>query len=352
MIQTLLLAILLTLGQQAGAQLPAVSQTQARETPSPSRNSGKPPDPSATDEPRVLQPGSPKPVPVPPFGRFGESKCDSSGNLYFAVGTNTARRGPLLEISHDGSSSTAFAPPIPAKLDAGGEIGYRDFAVAPSGRVYELLQNQNDQGTVVVEFDSDGSVHHATKLDTPEHLLASSLAVFDEGTVLLKGAVRLKPSENESRGYVALFDASGKLLRELGGLPDLDLSVLKTALQDRGVAIGQDGNAYLLDPNFISVVSETGESVRRIPHQKPDPALIARGLSLSNGLIAIRILEVKGVEITQKYLIVRADSGETTGYYTLPDGTDAVGMCFSRSDGFTFLTRRDTKLELVNAPLR
>jgi hypothetical protein len=151
---------------------------------------------------------------------------------------------------------------------------------------------------------------------------------------------------------LALFDASGKLRKELSGFPDLDLAIRKRTLQDNGLAIGQDGNAYLLDADFISVISESGENVRRIPYRKPDSALVARGLRLSDGLIAIRVMPVKGVERAPRYLVVGADTGDAIGYYTLPDETPEVGVCFSRSEGFTFLTQQDMKLALVNARLR
>ena len=350
MIRVCLTATLLTLGLLA----PAFQQTEGASKSSATASTART---SAPDEPRVLQPGSPKPVPVPPFSVFRESKCDSSGNLYFAVGGNTHRLGPLIEISHDGGASTAFAPPTPEKLDPGDEIGFRDFAVTPSGRVYELLQNTNEQGIVVIEFDSDGSVKHTTKPTTPDGLAVRSLTVFDDGTALLRGFIQRRSEADSAQAYVALFDASGKLRKELTDFPDFHLSVLRTALQDEGIAVGQDANAYLLDANFISVISESGEIVRRMPYQKPDPALVARGLMLSDGLIATRLMQVNGSEFTPRYLVVRADTGETTGYYALPGETPEMGVCFSRTGGFTFLTepflsRQNFKLALVNAPLR
>jgi len=351
-IRTLLIATLLTLEQLAVASPQASGAHQSSVTSGQARNPDRQPSPPANDEPRVLQPGSPKPVAVPPFSVFRESKCDSSGNLYFAVGGDLSRLGSILEISHDAGGSTAFAPPTPEKLDPIREVGFRDFAVTPSGRVYELLQNPNDQSIAVVEFDSDGSVQHSTKPATPEGLQVRSLAVFDDGTVLLRGFTRLRSRTDAARDYLALFDANGKLRKEITGLPDVDLAIRKTALQDNGIAIGQDGNAYLLDADFISVISESGENVRHMPYRKPDSALVARGLRLSDGLIAIRVMHAKGVERTPRYLVVRADSGETIGYYTLPDETPEVGVCFSRSEGFTFLTQQDMKLALVNARLR
>jgi hypothetical protein len=352
MIRSLLLAMLLTAGLEAGASPQIADGRQKSVPPGSAHDAAGQPIASTADEPRVLQPSSPKPVPVPPFAPFGGSRCDSSGNMYFAIGGNTHLLGALLEISRDGSNSTAFAPPTPGKLDPGGEIGFRDFAVTPSGGLHELLQNQNDQGIVVVEFDPDGSVGHTTRLETPERLQARSLAVFDSGALLLQGFLRLRPGEDTARSYVALFDAGGKLRKELTDFPDINLAMLRSMLQDGGLAIGQDRNAYLLGANAISVVSESGEMVRRIPYTKPDPALVSRGLEISEGLIAIRLFQVKGAELTPRYLVVRADSGETVGYYSLPEETEDFGMCFSGKEGFSFLTRRDTKLLLVNASLR
>jgi len=43
--------------------------------------------------------------------------------------------------------------------------------------------------------------------------------------------------------------AGGRLRQELTGFPDVNLALPGTALQDGGLVIGRDGNAYLLDPN-------------------------------------------------------------------------------------------------------
>lgn len=178
------------------------------------------------------------------------------------------------------------------------------------------------------------------------------MAVFDDGTMLLQGFIRLKAGEDQARDYVALFDATGKLRKELTNFPDVNMALRKTTLQDSGFTTSEDGSAYLLGADAITVVSESGENVRSVPYQKPDPSLVARGLRVSDGLIVIRVLQVKGVEITQRYLIVRADSGETVGYYAIPEEMHDVGMCFSRNEGFTFLTRENKALALVNARLR
>jgi len=308
----------------------------------------------AEDAPRVLQPGSPKPVLVPPFAHMDGAKCDSSSNMYFRL-AGARHSESILEISHDGARSGAFAPPKPEKPDALGMAGFRDFFVTPPGEIYDLLQNENDQGVVVIEFNPDGSVQHTVKPEVPERLMAASLAVFDDGALLLQGYIRVAPGSNAAKNYAAVFDASGKLRRELTGFPELDLAAQSKSIQDAGLAAGQDGNVYLLDANVITVVSATGEIARRIPYRKPDPALIARGLTVSEGLIAITVLEPQGDSFVPRFLVVRADDGRTFGYYTLPDESHNLSaLCFSGNDGFTFLKLQleEQKLTLVNAPLR
>jgi len=358
MLRTLLLALLLALGQRANASPQAADAGQASGgTSAAAQQVAKQSVPLAADELRVLQPGSPKPVQAPPFSFMGGAQCDSRGNMYFRL-AGSSHSETILEIFHDGIRSAAYFPPKPEKPDALGKAGVRDFFVSPSGKVYELLHNEKDQGTVVIEFDSDGSVRDTVKPEVPERLQPLSLAVFDDGTLLIQGFIHiLKPGEQTSdavRSYVALFDASGKLRKELTGFPDFSLSVWSKSIQDGGVAIGQDGNAYLLDANSITVISETGEIARRMPYKKPDPDLIAPMLTFSDGLIAIKVLKHEGGNIISRYLVVRADNGETVGYYSLlqDESNRPVALCFSRNEGFTFLKLQveEQKLTLVNAP--
>jgi hypothetical protein len=237
MLRTLLLASLIGLGQQAAASPQAVNTPESgAETSTPSQHAVQPSNnPPAPDDSRALQLSSPKPVAVPPFSSLGEAKCDSSGNMYFSVYA-ASHTGAILQISHDGTRSAVFVPPTPGKPDAMGGFGFRDFFVTQSGKIYELLQNRNDQNIVVIEFDSDGSVRHTMKPETSEDLQARSIAVFEDGTFLLQGYIRFKPGEGASRNYVALFDGSGQLRKELTGFPDFDVDVQSKTVENRGLA--------------------------------------------------------------------------------------------------------------------
>lgn len=356
LVASLLLPVsLLGLGRSANATPQGADPRQSSGTATAvAQHTDKESSADGEDVPRVLQLGSPKPVPVPPFPRMAGARCDSSGNMYFRL-AGAKHWGSILEISHDGNSSAAFAPPKPEKPDPLGTAGVRDFFVTPSGKIYDLLQNNSGQGIAVIEFNTDGSVQQTVKPEVPERLIAESLAVFNDGTLLLQGYIHVSPGNDEVKKYLALFDASGTLRKELTGLPDFSLAIRDKSLQDGGVATGQDGNVYLLGADHITVVSVAGEIARRIAYRKPDPSLIAQGLIVSDGLIAITVLQTAGGEIVPRYLVVRADDGGTVGYYTLPvEQHNPSGLCFSRNDGFTVLKLQveEQKLTLVNAALR
>jgi hypothetical protein len=88
-----------------------------------------------------------------------------------------------------------------------------------------------------------------------------------------------------------------------------------------------------------------------MPYNKPDPALVASSMMISDGLIAVTLRQLEGIRSTPSFLVIRADNAETVGYYTLPTYKSSR-MCFSRNDGFTFLVFQEGKLALLNAPLR
>jgi hypothetical protein len=46
--------------------------------------------------------------------------------------------------------------------------------------------------------------------------------------------------------YLALFDAGGKLRKELPALSDSEVALQGGSMREGAVAIGKDGNAYLI----------------------------------------------------------------------------------------------------------
>ncbi len=352
-VSLLLLMSLLNMGTVARG----FSQTLSADAPggaaASAKQANKQPDASPVETPRVLMSSSPRPVLVPPFA-YGDVKCDSSRNMYLKLGGGN-HNGQVLEISRDGKGSNAFAPPKPDNLVF---TQFRDFFVTVSGTLYYLMQDyKNDYAVVVLEFDPNGIIRRTIKPQVPDRRIAESFAVFDDGSILLKGHVQLgAPHMSEpTEPYLGLFDANGKLRKELPALPDSEVALQGGSMREGAIAIGKDGNAYLTDANYITVISVAGEIERRMNYTKPTPNLIAKGLTVSDGLLAITVVEVDGTEVIPRYLVVSAKDGETVGYYTLPDEShNSVAVCFSRSEGFTFLKRlpEENKLVLLDAALQ
>jgi hypothetical protein len=217
-----------------------------------------------------------------PSAAGGEAKCDGSGNLFFEVDMG----GSILEISKDGTRNTAYAMSQSSERPDGDGVQVMDFAVSPSGKVYELVQSSRE--TAVIDFDLDGSVNNKTKLSVPEHVEGRQLAVFDDSAVLFAGFyTKLAPQDRRGKSFAALFDPSGKLRKQLTGYPDANLAELSKKIPDGALTIGQDGRAYLLSSDKILVVSESGEVIRRIPFRKMDRETSAVRLDVAEGLLSI-----------------------------------------------------------------
>jgi hypothetical protein len=153
-----------------------------------------------------------------------------------------------------------------------------------------------------------------------------------------------------------LFNADGKLRKELPGLlRALNPDRKPNSLRDGGIAVGQDGNIYMLNADRITVVSAAGEISRRMTYKKPVRDLTAQGLAVSGGLIAITLLQQDNGRVIPRFLVVGSDDGRSFGYYTLPDEFhNPLALCFSRDDGITFLKLQpsERRLTFINAPLR
>ncbi len=350
-VSLLLLMSLLNLGTSARGQ------ASRADVPGGAAASAKPahkkPDTFPLDPPRQLTPSSPRPVSVAPFAVRDAARCDSSRNMYVRVDAGGGH-GDILEISGDGKSSNAFVPPKPVSLVF---TQLRDFSVTASGTVYYLMQHyKNDYAVEVLEFDSNGTVRHTIKPEVPDRFFAESFAVFGDGAMLIKGHVHVGDlhTDDPTEPFLAVFDASGKLRKQLPAVPSSEVALQGGSMPEGAMAIGKDGNAYLIDANDITVISDAGETVRRMQYTKPAPNLITRGLAVSDGLLAITVIEVDGINVINRYLVVRAEDGETVGYYTLPDEShNPHALCFAGNDGFTFLKilPEEKKLVLFDAAL-
>src|ERR1700730_2352315 len=64
--------------------------------------------------------------------------------------------------------------------------------------------------------------------------------------------------------------------------------------------ISQDGNLYVLTSKGISVISQSGDLVRRIRFEKPDPKSIALNLYASGGLAVVVLGKIEANRMVKK----------------------------------------------------
>lgn len=120
------------------------------------------------------------------------------------------------------------------------------------------------------------------------------------------------PQALRGKNYAAVFDMSGKLVKKANqDFGETKLAELASKPEEGGLAMGDDGNAYLLRRDEIVVVSPTGELIRRIRYVNPQKDQIAVRISVSAGLAAI-FLNVTDTKqhISQELLLLDLRMGE------------------------------------------
>lgn len=297
---------------------------------------------------RTLQVTSTKVLTTPAFGYWGPPLCDDTGNLYLQpAGSEDASVFKLSQTNE--SDSRMFA--IPA--DATGSDALLDYAVTPSGSLYMLAQDAK-QHFHVFSFNSDGAVKHDSKLEIPEYVALVNLSVFDNDTMLATGNYQREAPENlRGKAYAGLFDPSGQPLKDLASRLSLDASSSDPASPVNRTSIrpGRDGNLYLLKQSSVLVVSPGGEVVHRIRFTKPDPSAMPLSLNVADGPIAIEFGDKPeaGKLVNPKYLVLNSATGKEYGYFSPPAELNRMLGCFTRSEGFLFVTAEKGSLKLVSA---
>ncbi|HET9365742.1 MAG TPA: hypothetical protein VFP71_12100 [Candidatus Angelobacter sp.] len=304
------------------------------------------------EQPRPLVASSVKSLQIPVFSSYGESFCDSDGNMFFhgAVDASTFNGSPIMKISHDGESTTYYKP----SGNTGDQpVYFMSFTVSPAGTVRELAEVKD--GVVVLAFDSDGNESSRTTLDVPDHVAPQEFSSFENGEMVFYGYYdKDAPEALRGRRYIGIFAPSGKLIKKIDDAEHLDLDQFSKHLRGGAATLGSDGNVYLLRDKDVVVISQSGEVLRRFPFNKNPSDAIADNIVYSDGLLAIFLsVTQKGTPFLQRrYLILDSSSGEQRGFYAPANDADGVDVCFSRKEGFTFLHNIKDTLYLIQAPLR
>jgi hypothetical protein len=298
--------------------------------------------------PKELTASSIKPLQIPVFSTYGETFCDIDGNMYFHIAAGSYGQSPILRISSDGEESLMY------KMPEGDESRptFMSFNVSPMGTVRVLAESKD--GTLVLEFDSEGKVSSRTKLDLPEQVTAQEFASFENGSVVFYGYYNKEAKENlRGQRYEAIFAPSGKLIKQIKDSEPLNLDAFSKSLPSGAVTLGKDGNLYLARNNDVLVISQSGEVVRRMPFDKnPSDAAVSK-IIYSEGLLAI-VLSKNDQKpfVTRRYIILDSLTGDERGFYASSKETSNIDVCFSRKEGFTFIHNDEGKQSLIFATLR
>lgn len=299
--------------------------------------------------PKVLEATSTKVVAAPEFGGYGTSVCDDDGNVYYHVGSSY-NESTVFRLSTDEEKHGIFK--LPREIADAAVFGA--FNVTPSGKVWISVYNQKGEN-VAYGFDSDGEVTSRVSFDTPSYLQPDLFAAFETDVFLLHGFYA-KQADPQLAGstYMAILGPSGKLIRHLNlHEPAVNFELQRKSIPEGAVAVGSDGNAYMLLPDQVVVVSQSGRIVRKLPLAKPDRELRAVNIYVSGGLVAVVFFKTREHAIDTRLLVLDADTGDTFGYYEASAELGNNPICFSRAQGLTFMRRdKDGKVRFQTAMLR
>jgi hypothetical protein len=299
-------------------------------------------------KPEQITPASVRTVNAPFFPYFGESQCDENGNLFFHSGMSGYTQAQIFELSKDGDSGKLFKPS--GKFAEDNAANFDALWIGQSGDVFIAV---NGKGEYVLKFDRDGTMKDPIMLDIPEDTLLTAFAIFDNGSIFVAGNYGHKsPAHREGEGYEAILSSSGELIRELSiPVPDVNF---EGGLSDGGLALSR-GNLYFLGPDRITVISPSGQVIRKIPFDKPDRKSIATKIYASGGRIVIALNSPNKVgsddRISRSFLVLDQSEGKVTGYYKPPD-LNWSDVCLTPSLDLIFLTVENKQQRIVTATIR
>lgn len=300
--------------------------------------------------PRPLKVSSIKRLEVPSYGTFGLTHCDDDLSMYDHLANGLYKQTVILRTALSGNESTLYKLP----QEFADSTAFTDFSVTPDGRVTALVEDEKGH-SIRFDFDSEGKVSSHAQLELPDQVAGDKIAVFPNGTMLFSGHYRRgAPPDVKGKRYLGLFQPSGKLLRRVNesGMGDIDLDPPAHHIAEGAITVGKDGNAYLLTTDKVYVISASGRIQKKIPFTKPDGAFSAIGVQYSEGLLVVSFAKQGKAEAVFQYLVVNASTGEPLALYEPTAETGNNNVCFSRREGFLFVTGDNNTVNLITAPLR
>jgi len=302
------------------------------------------------DSPRPLKVSTIKKLEAPSFGTFGQTLCDDDLSMYDHLATGSYRQTVILRTALSGNESTLYKLPY----EFADSTAFMDFSVTPDGQVTALVEDEQGH-SIRFDFDSEGKANSHAQLALPDQVAGDKIAVFPNGTMLFSGHYRRDAAPDvKGKRYLGLFQASGKLLRRVNesGMGDIDLDLPAQHIPEGAITVGKDGNAYLLTTNKVYVISASGRIQKKILIGKPDGGFSAVAVQYSEGLLVVSFAKQGNPETLFQYAVLNASTGELLGLYAPTEETGNTNVCFSRREGFLFVTVKENRLNLITAPIR
>lgn len=295
--------------------------------------------------PKTLTPLAKRAIDAPLFNFWGESRCDGDGNLYFHTGGSGFRSGQIFELARDGSSGKFFQPT--GKFSDPEVAEFSNFWVSKDGDVSILAVG--GAKNYLIHFDGNGAMKDPLSLQVPDDVTLTDLSAFDNGSMFVTGHyMHDSASHRGGQRYEAILASSGTVAKQLS-IPMADVDLNDSKLSEGGVASAR-GNLYFLGSDRISVISPSGEVLRKVPFTKPDRESIATKLYASGGMlvVALNVLKKSDPNVSRRYLLLDENTGEAKGYYQVPD-RNWSDVCLTPNQELVFLAPEHRKANMVTA---
>ncbi|HET9698680.1 MAG TPA: hypothetical protein VFP40_17545 [Terriglobales bacterium] len=310
-------------------------------------------------EPIPLREVSSSAIDLPTYtGTYFPIRCDTDGNIFAGKYTGPDDANPMVKIAPDGKIKATYTLNEPDQD--------RDqpttFFVNADGDVYRLYRTNAGQKNMIAKFGKNGEVRSKVTLEA-KFDFGGGFGVFKNGEFLL--STFKDSNDQEIEPYNAVFDSSGKLVKEVVLEGDAAIvakvkngETLDPYSQDAGrkrntsitfgaVVAATDGNLYILrktSPAEIYVVSPSGEVVRKFSVKSDEWVLMPSDIFEKDGRLAV-VFNSWGrpSQIISEAVILDSKTGEIQRVFDIHRDIAAAVACYDGKDGFTAIGTEEFK---------
>ena len=215
--------------------------------------------------------------------RMGNAQCDDKGDIFFLSGS--PQTPVVYKLTSDGSHNVYSLLGEDARNHY-----YKAFHADRDGRVSLLEIEEKGLRPVLFNFEEDSTEPGRTTLDAPPEMDSSGIFSFIQlktGHILLQGFFgESAPIKDRGRAYIAEFDASGRLLRTFREKDGDKIEGGHWAGHTSPLE-GDDGFIYVLLPDRVLVLSQTGRLRKTITLAPPAEGYVAFQMYMAGGRLAI-----------------------------------------------------------------